>query len=158
MVRPTYGRLTMRNVAEHIIEYLKGRKNCSNHIVIGTDSQNFNDTKVVVVIAVYTQGKGGIFFYEISHINRINNVKQKLHMETSVSLDYADKLISELEDISIKNNMDYSEYCSIGIHVDAGYNGPSGIVIPEIVGWIKSMGYDVAVKPDSFVASTIAID
>ena len=29
-------------------------------------------------------------------------------------------------------------------------------LIPELVGWIKSCGYDCEVKPDSFVASSIA--
>ena len=62
----------------------------------------------------------------------------------------------KISEFKLEDNFDYTEYCTIGIHVDAGYNGPSGLVIPEITGWIKSMGYDVTVKPDSFVASTIA--
>lgn len=152
----THGNLNMPEVANVIVDFLKERKGMSNHIVIGTDSQNFSDTKVVVVIAIYTEGKGGKFFYDVTRIRRISNVQQKLHMETSMSLDYADKLIAELDKIKKDTGFNYTNYCSIGIHVDAGYQGPSGKVIPELVGWIKAMGYDVTVKPDSFVASTIA--
>ena len=73
----------MRNVALIIKDYIKNNTERNNHIVIGTDSQNFEDTKVVVVIAVYTEGKGGKFFYDVTRIHRISNVSQKLHMETS---------------------------------------------------------------------------
>ncbi len=34
-------------------------------ILIGTDSQNFDQTKCVSVICVIAKGKGGIFFYRI---------------------------------------------------------------------------------------------
>lgn len=146
----------MQEVANLICEYLQEKADRSNHIVIGTDSQNFSDTKVVAVIAVYTEGKGGKFFYDVTHIKKIKNVQQKLHMETSMSLEYADKLLGELDKIKENTGFDYHNHCTIGIHVDAGYNGKSGAVIPELIGWITTMGYDVTVKPDSFVASSIA--
>jgi unsaturated chondroitin disaccharide hydrolase len=48
--------------------------------------------------------------------------------------------------------------CPIAIHVDAGNstNGKTKELIPELVGWIRACGYDCQVKPESFVASTIA--
>ena len=157
MLSFTHGEVDIKDIAEIVVEYLKNHADSAgNHVVIGTDSQNFADTKVVVVIAVYTEGKGGKFFYEISRIRRIDNVQQKLHMETSLSLEYADKLMQRLSEIKHNTGYDATAHCSIGIHVDAGYKGKSGTVIPEIVGWIQAMGYDVAVKPESFVASTIA--
>ena len=156
MKSPTHGEVDINTVARLILDYIKFNKDSSNHIIIGTDSQNFSDTKVVVVIAVYTETKGGKFFYDITRVKRISNVNQKLHMETAMSLQYADELIDLLDTMGLEENFDYTKHCSIGIHVDAGYNGPSGLVIPEITGWIKAMGYDVTVKPDSFVASTIA--
>ena len=46
----------------------------------------------------------------------------------------------------------------LAIHVDAGNSekGKTRELIPELVGWIRACGYDCSVKPDSFVASTIA--
>ena len=125
-------------------------------VTIGTDSQNFDTTKVVVVIAVHHIGHGGYFFYDISHVRRITNVGQKLLYETQLSLEYARKLVDAFEDLELEtgdnilNNVDFS------IHVDAGKNGPSKQVIPEIVGWITACGYHVVIKPDSFAASCIA--
>ena len=48
--------------------------------------------------------------------------------------------------------------CHFSIHIDAGHSnhGKTKDLIPELVGWIKSCGYDCEVKPDSFVASSIA--
>ena len=153
----THGNVEIDEVARLIFEYLMTKSSGEdNHIVIGTDSQNFSDTKVVAVIAIYTEGKGGKFFYDVTRVKKIMNVQQKLHMETAMSLEYADKLITELDKLKSETGFDYNKHCSIGIHVDAGYNGKSGVVIPELVGWITAMGYDVCVKPESFVASTIA--
>ena len=47
---------------------------------------------------------------------------------------------------------------TLSIHIDAGLNpnGKTRELIPELVGWIQSCGYDCETKPDSWVASTIA--
>ncbi|NLV77640.1 MAG: hypothetical protein GX023_11860, partial [Tissierellia bacterium] len=44
----------------------------------------------------------------------------------------------------------------ISIHVDAGKNGQSSKLIPEIVGWIKACGFGCETKPNSYAASSIA--
>ena len=125
-------------------------------IIIGTDSQNHSKTKIVSVICMACIGHGGIFFYEITNVPIIKDVRTKLHTETNMSLILTTDLVDMLE-----KNEKYEEMylsCPISIHVDAG-NSPKGKtaeLIPEIVGWIKACGYDSSVKPDSFVASSIA--
>lgn len=125
-------------------------------IIIGTDSQNFSDTKMVSVIAMICQGHGGIFFYRVSHERRINNVKQKLQKETSDSLTLAYELIDQLE-----NNSDYHEMylsCPISIHIDAGNSkkGKTKELIPELVGWVTACGFTCKFKPESPIASSVA--
>lgn len=156
MQSPTLGTVTLKQVAEAIQARTIFANPSEYHLMIGTDSQNFDKTKVVVVIALHHVGKGGIFFYEVSHVRRINNIGQKLIYETQLSLDFTEKLIKEFDMLKEETGFDYSQHMSIGIHVDAGQNGPSKQVIPEIVGWIKSCGYDVIVKPDSWAACSIA--
>lgn len=128
--------------------------NC--HIIIGTDSQNFSDTKMVSVIAVVCEGHGGIFFYEITHKPLISDVRTKLQIETNDSLMLATALVDALESNNRFTEMYLS--CPISIHVDAGNSekGKTKVLIPELVGWIKACGYDAKTKPESFVASTIA--
>ena len=159
MISPTYGQVSMRQIAEIIFNYIKEHVDVAenNHIVIGTDSQNHKDeTKTVIVIAVYTDGKGGKYFYEIKKLPIILDLRVKIYKETDLSITYADQLIMELDSLEKETGFNYKEYTDIGVHVDAGYAGPSGQVIPEVTGWLKGAGYDYTIKPDSFVASTIA--
>lgn len=158
MISPTYGKVTLEKVAEIINNYYNNCKKYESdiNIIVGTDSQNFSDTKVVIVVAVQCVGHGGIYFYDIQRVKKIENVSVKLNYETTQSLQYADRLL----DILLSNET-YSELLSntkITIHVDAGRSdkGKTKDLIPGIVGWIKSCGYDYEVKPDSFVASSIA--
>ena len=45
---------------------------------------------------------------------------------------------------------------NIQIHIDIGKNGQTRDLIQEITGMIRSSGYDVKIKPDSFGASKVA--
>ena len=151
----TYGEVSIKKVAEIIRDRVTSREGEYN-VMIGTDSQNFDKTKVVVVIALHEVGKGGVFFFDITRVRRMTNISEKLLFETSLSLDYASKLMDELNVLRDTEGFDYEKLTNFCIHVDAGMNGPSKQVIPEIVGWIKACGYDVVVKPDSIAASAIA--
>lgn len=124
-------------------------------ITVGTDSQNFSHTKIVSVIAVTCEGHGGIFFYEISKIKKINDVRQKLTEETSRSLNIMQNLVNILETDPYS---DLRENSSLAIHVDAGWSdkGKTKELILMLVGWVTSCGYDCAVKPNSFASSSIA--
>lgn len=157
MKSPTYGEVTTEEIADIILEFTRKHEHYETplNIIVGTDSQNFSETKVVVVIAVQSEGHGGIYFYDIQRVKRIDNIKVKLNYETAQSLQYADELLNILLDEKYKEIIDKAH---IIIHVDAGTSnkGKTKELIPSIVGWIKSCGYDCEVKPNSFVASSIA--
>ena len=155
MTSPTYGEVSIDRIADIIREKVTEKPGEYN-VMIGTDSQNFDKTKMVLVIALHDVGRGGIFFYEIQRVNKITNIGQKLIYETNLSLDLASKLVEELDRLKADKGFDYPNLINIGIHVDAGVNGPSKQVIPEIVGWIKACGYEAIVKPNSYAASSIA--
>ena len=71
----TYGEVTMRQIVEIISDKVKNNPN-NYSVIIGTDSQNCDKTKIVLVIAVLEESKGGFFFYEVTNVNRISNIKQ----------------------------------------------------------------------------------
>ena len=71
-------------------------------------------------------------------------------------MEYARKLMEAFEELKEQTGYDYERFLNFGIHVDAGENGPSRQVIPEIVGWINACGYKAVVKPDSYAACAIA--
>lgn len=151
----TYGDVSIKEIVKIIEKCVSNNPHSEYQVIIGTDSQNFDKTKVVLVIAVLEASKGGIFFYDITRVKKITNIKQKLYKETQMSLDCATELLDAFEKNYEDSGFDYTNI-QFSIHVDAGFNGPTREVIPEIVGWVKSCGYDVHVKPESFVASTIA--
>ena len=154
----TYGKLNIKQIPEKILAFYDKNKKTDGvfQIVVGTDSQNFNDTKMVTVIAAYKEGHGGIFFYEIDRINRITNVMQKLNAETSRSLEIMMHLASELEGESKFKMM--KEDTLLSIHVDAGWSdkGKTKELIPGLIGWIRACGFEAKCKPESFAASSIA--
>lgn len=149
-------KIEFNKIPDALLRFYNAHINDNVSVIIGTDSQNFSDTKMVSVIAVVAEGHGGIFFYEISHVDLIQNVHLKLQTETAASLELAQQLVTALE-----SSVTYSELysnCPLSIHVDAGNSdkGKTKALIPELVGWIKASGYDVKTKPESFVASSIA--
>lgn len=148
MYSKTYGKLTFEKTIEKIKEYINNDTSTKYNITIGTDSQNRNLTKVVVVIAIHRIGKGGIFFYDIRNTEKIKTIRQKVYYEAALSLEFASKINK-----SFANNGLIGEF---EVHVDIGKNGKSCDVINEIVGWITSSGFKCRIKPESYAASCIA--
>lgn len=158
MKSPTKGNCTIEQMVDQINEFYQRNKiyETGFEITIGTDSQNFSDTKVVKVMAIRCIGHGGIYFYEVTHVDKISDVRQKLNLETEISLDLANAAIKVME--SDKKYEELYLNTNFAIHVDAGKSnyGKTKDLIPGIVGWIKACGYDCVVKPDSYAASSIA--
>ena len=73
-----------------------------------------------------------------------------------MSLQCAGQLMEAFERLKETTGFDYEKSLNFSIHVDAGYNGPSCQVIPEVVGWIRACGYNAVVKPESYAACSIA--
>ncbi len=156
MISPTLGEISLQDAAAVIARRAGSGQPDQYNVVIGTDSQNFDTTKVVVVIALHHVGHGGIFFYEVRHVRLIRNVGQKLYYETQLSLECAQRLVAIFDQMKRSGTFDYTKRLSLAIHIDAGPNGPSNQVIPELIGWVSSCGFQAVVKPDSFAACAIA--
>ena len=144
----THGHVTFDEMFIIIKAFIKERPDLEYRISVGTDSQNSDLTKTIRVVAVHRIGSGGIFFFEEKKIKKITDIYQKLFYETNSSLDLAAKLSDKFK----HENFNYK----ISIHVDAGDNGPTSKIIPEISAWIRSCGFDCKTKPESYAASSIA--
>lgn len=122
-------------------------------ITVGTDSQSFaNYTKLVNVIVVRINNRGGFFFYDCEYVSLMKSLHDKLVTETLKSIETAYALLMELK----KSNMEIIREQKIIIHSDIGVNGPTNKLINEIVGWITASGFDCEIKPQSFAASSVA--
>jgi len=127
---------------------------CPFNVIVGTDSQNFSDTKMVSAIVMQCEGHGGIYFYKNERVERIRDVRAKLNYETQASIQYADELLR----VMMEKDEELFSDIVFSIHVDAGYSdrGKTKELIPALVGWIHSCGYECYVKPESFAASSVA--
>ena len=153
----TYGEIDLEEIPLKLLLFYNERKPYGTpfNLIIGTDSQNRHDTKVVTVIAIVCEGHGGIFFYKKKYLPLIESVREKLHIETGQSLLIATQLLDELARPQYKYFMDE---VPMTIHIDAG-NSPRGKtanLIDGLVGWVHATGLKCEVKPDSFVASSVA--
>lgn len=149
--------MSVPDIAKKIFEFIMSDKTNSYEITVGTDSQNFDRTKMVEVIAVHRKGRGGTYFYNIEFVRRITNLKQKINEETSRSLIVANDLLDCLEEMFLANDMVMEDLdVSFQIHCDIGRAGKTSVLIKEIVSWVTSQGYVCLIKPDSYAASDIA--
>lgn len=147
----THGEITFDEMYRLIKAYISDEK-ANFEIAVGTDSQNFDYTKVPVTIGVHkivnNIGRGGIFFSEIKKVKKITNMRQKLFYETYLSIELA----SNIQERFLADGI----LCEIAIHIDAGLNGPTSKFLKELKGWVMSCGFKCVVKPDSYMASSVA--
>lgn len=145
---PTLGKIKFCDVVKRINDYMLTNPKDTYHITVGTDSQTDHETRMVLVICVQREGKGGIFFSYTEYLKPIKDLRSKIYYETNLSIEVAKVLNEEI----FNNNLNYT----FSIHADIGKNGPTAKLINEIVGWVTAEGYDCQIKPYSFAASAVA--
>ena len=70
MYSPTYGKISYEKMISIIKEFIEKSPQSAYNISVGTDSQNFDYTKTVIVVAIHRIGSGGIFFYDIKTVKK----------------------------------------------------------------------------------------
>lgn len=148
---PTYGQLDISALKKRISSYLTEEKDAKYRIIVGSDSQRTknNSHDFIVAIVIHHIGAGGIYFWERSIIDKKMTLKERMYQEALLSIQSAENIFELMRENGI------SKY-NIEIHVDIGRNGETREMITEIVGMVRSNGYEVKIKPDSFGASKVA--
>lgn len=149
-VSPTHGQLSLEEVFRHIDDFIHESPSDSYKIIIGTDSMKKKDTVFVSAIVIHRQGKGAKYFFSKSRHKYIASLRQKIFHETSLSLEIS----QHFKNYILLSGL--SEKVKLEIHVDIGNNGETRKLIKEIVGMVTGSGLTAKIKPDSFVASTVA--
>jgi uncharacterized protein len=163
---PTKGNLPVSGVIHEMIEYMLEKPEVFYDIIVGCDSSSSETPDFPLVVVVLRPGAGGRFFVKkISYKNRIfYQWKQRILEEVTLSCEFAlwlrenfEKEFAEaaqkLDAKEVKQNLRYQfRY----IHADIGEKGQTSEMIKELVGMIKGVGFEPKIKPESFVASSIA--
>lgn len=159
---PSKGNLTFPEVIEEISSYILEQPGYFYDIVVGCDSPSTDKPFFPIVIVVLRTGAGGRFFlkkmsYPDSFLKRFANVnwKNRILQEVYLSCELALSLRETLEKEFGKPTPIFN-YQFQYIHADVGEIGKTKEMVREVVGLIRSNGFEPRIKPQSFAASVVA--
>lgn len=148
-ISPTYGRLSLEEMFSKLVAYINEDKTCAYNLIIGTDSFLNTDTLFVSAIIIHRVGHGGIYFYKKLHRKKIENMRQRIFYEATMSVELASIMSGKLNENGFKK-------LPVEIHLDIGTNGDTRDIIKEVVGMVTGSGYAAVTKPGSYGASKVA--
>jgi len=152
---PSRGNLKMNQVTEEILGYIAEKPEKFYDIIVGCDSSSGEEPHFPVAVVILRKGEGGRFFLKkIGYKNRkFYNWKTRILEEVLLSCELALFLRENVENKLKANSFNYQfRY----IHADVGENGQTKDMIKEVTGLIRGNGFEPKIKPESFVASTVA--
>ena len=151
------GDITFNEVFGDVLHFVEADTSSSYRISIGSDSQVGKTTLFVTCIHVHRIGKGAIGFLHKSHLARpIKNLREKIYMETCVTLQLAYMFEQEKIDLIRDVLARSGRGVTFEFHIDIGEKGKTKALINEMVGMVKGLNFTPKIKPDSYCASTFA--
>ena len=118
-------------------------------ICIGTDSQvKADEIDFASVIVFLREKKGGFMFIHNRRLRRVTGIKERMITEVSYSVEIAYQLCDLLDqhDVELEVHAD--------INTDPYFE--SNVALKEAMGYIRSMGFEVKMKPYAFASSSCA--
>jgi len=154
---PTRGNLSLNGVMRELLSYMSGKPEKFYDIIVGCDSSSGLDPHFPVVIVILRVGEGGRFFLKrIKYpFKKFYNFHQRVLEEVLLSCELALSLRENLEK-EIKKSHQLPNYQFRYIHADIGEKGQTRDMIREITGLIRGNGFEPKIKPEAYVASTVA--
>jgi len=154
---PTKGNLDFGKVLDEIFSYIQEQPEHNYEIIVGCDSSSSEEPSFPIAIVVLRKGWGGRFFLKkVKYKNRkFYNLHQRISEEVLLSCRLA-LVLREAIEKRVLQLTDLPDYQFRYIHADIGQNGATRDMIKELVGLIKSNGFEAKIKPEAYVASVIA--
>lgn len=140
-------RITQSINWDKVREYIKSTPNTST-IYIGADSKphkGFTSFGLAVVVHIESS-KGGHMFVEVSKMNRIRSIRERLLKEVEIVVEASMKLLDVIGQRQFQ------------VHLDINPNPEhkSNMIAKEAIGWVEGQGFDYRIKPESWAASHAA--
>lgn len=128
--------------------------------MVGCDSPSSDKPFFPIAIVILRTGFGGRFFLKKMHypeefLKKFVVWKSRILQEVYLSCELALHLREVLENKTKELNYNFN-YQFEYIHADVGEHGKTKEMIKEVVGFIKSNGFEAKIKPYSFAASVVA--
>lgn len=150
-------KLTISQVVEEIIRFMKAEPERRYKITIGTDSERLSGNRAdfVTAVVVHRVGNGGRYFWRRLELGRLHTLRDRIIKEVLISLELGKLVLLDLQK-SFKAEDTSSPQWDFEIHVDIGENGPTKSMIQEVVGMIRAHNFEAITKPASYAASNVA--
>ncbi len=157
---PSKGNLEFGGVIKEIYDYISKEPEFFYDIVVGCDSPSCDKPFFPIAIVVLRTGAGGRFFLKKMHypdnflkrfIHWKNRILQEVYLSCELALSLRETLEKEFGKATPTFNYQF-QY----IHADVGEQGKTKEMVREVVGLIKSNGFEPRIKPMSFAASVVA--
>ncbi|MGC9031547.1 MAG: ribonuclease H-like YkuK family protein [Minisyncoccia bacterium] len=153
---PTLGTINFKETVSAVVNYLLEKPANFYEIVVGCDSSATESPYFPVALVVRRVGEGGRFFLHKMHYSKkFYNLHERIIQEVYLSCKLALEFKEEFQKTIRKNNLKLN-YQLQYIHADISENGDTKNMVKEIIGLIKSNGFEAKIKPESFAASSIA--
>ena len=139
------------NLRQRALEFIAKSPEYKYRLVIGTDSQpkNGHGVDFVTAIVIHRVGFGGVYFWKRIVDPKKYVLRSRIYQEANLSLSCAQEVLELLKNDGI------TKY-DVEIHVDIGSIGETKEMINEVVGMVRSCGFNVKTKPYSYGASKVA--
>lgn len=158
---PSKGNLSLNEVISEIFGYMQEAPENQYEIVVGTDSPSSDKPFFPIAIVVLRIGAGGRFFLKKMHypeefLKRFGvpfgswktRILQEVYLSCELALSLRETLQKENK-LGLKYQFEY-------IHADVGEVGKTKEMVKEVIGLIKSNGFEPKIKPYSFAATVVA--
>jgi predicted RNase H-related nuclease YkuK (DUF458 family) len=154
---PSKGNLKVDEVISEVFSYISEKPEKLYDIIVGCDSSSGETPHFPLAVVVLRKGEGGRFFLKrIGYKNRkFYNWKERILEEVTLSCEFA-LFLKENFEKKIGKATDSANFEFRYIHADVGENGATKDMIREVVGLIRGNGFEPKIKPESFVASSVA--
>jgi hypothetical protein len=148
----TFNNKHIDNLEETILTDISNAPSNDLTFIVGADSQwSKGRVTYTVAIILLMNGKGGKGYHKTIVTNRNHNVsiKQRLFTETYQAVEVAMWLNPILEQLGF-------EVSEVHADLNPNPNYPSAEMVSTCLGYIKGMGFEGKIKPDSWAASCTA--
>lgn len=151
-------KLTVRQVVEEVIRFMKNEPRRRYKLTIGTDSEQLAGGRAdfVTAVVVHRVGNGGRYFWRRLETGTFHTLRDRIIKEVLVSLDLSKELLTELKQLSAGAFPGDVPQWDFEVHVDVGVNGPTKAMMQEVVGMIRAHNFEPITKPGSYAASNVA--
>ena len=165
-------KVTVKEVVQEIISFMRADENRQYKVTIGTDSQLLSGQRqgnpgrasgtarhensreagqadFVTAVVVHRIGNGGKYFWHRMPKEKMHTLRERIIKEVLISVEIAKGVLGELKKFELPK-FDFE------IHIDVGENGPTKQLISDVVSIVRANNFEAKTKPESYAATNVA--